>query len=148
VNKRQAARYLISHVGSLRFEKEMRNGTESAPNRLATLASLQRQAGRAGLVPEDLAPIHAKLGDLGGLIEADSKLLAALVQAQAPAAPRLTFLLRLASGEAAPLGPAADRAKAAAMKLLRSDAMRAELAAAPAQLSQVRDMVLAAGLAA
>jgi len=34
------------------------------------------------------------------------------------------------------------------MKLLRSDAARAELAAAPAQLAQVRDMIQAAGLAA
>jgi len=54
----------------------------------------------------------------------------------------------LAKGEAGPLGPAADRARGAALKLLRADAVRAELAAAPGQLAQVRDMVQAAGLAA
>jgi len=61
---------------------------------------------------------------------------------------RLSLLLRLAAGGAAPLGPAADRARAAALKLLRSDRARAELAARPEQLAQVRDLMQAAGLAA
>ena len=147
-NKRQAARYLASHVGSLRFEKELRYGPDSPTMRLAALAKLQRSANRTGLVAEDLTPIQAKIGDLAGLIEADAKLCAALVQAQAPVIPRLTLLLRLAIGEAAPFGPAADRARAAVVKLLRSDTVRAELASAPAQLAQVRDMIQAVGLAA
>jgi len=147
-NKRQAARYLASHVGSLRFEKELRYGPDSPALRLAALATLQRDAGHTGLVAEDVGPIQAKLGDLGGLIEADAKLCAALIQAQAPVAHRLTLLLRLALGEAAPLGPVADRARQAALKLLRSDTVRAELASAPGQLAQVRDMLQAAGLAA
>src|SRR5206468_404025 len=83
-----------------------------------------------------------------GHIEEDSKLCAALVQAHAPVAHRLTLLLRLAIGEAAPLGPAADHARAAAVKLLRSDAVRTELASAPGQLAQVRDMLQALALAA
>ncbi|HEX3916573.1 MAG TPA: hypothetical protein VHW60_04480 [Caulobacteraceae bacterium] len=148
VNKRQAARYLASHVGSLRFETEMRGGTDSAAVRLAMLAAMQKNTARAGLDPADVAPIQAKFGDVGGHVEADAKLSLALAQANAPVMHRLQLLLKLAAGEAAPLGPAADRARAAIMKLLRADATRAELAAAPGQLAQVRDMLQAAGMAA
>jgi hypothetical protein len=148
VNKRQAARYLASHVGSLRFEKEMRAGADSPAQRLALLAAMQRGAGRAGLDPADVVPIQAKFGEVGGLVEGDARLSLALAQAHAPVMHRLNLLLKLAVGEAAPLGPAADRARAAALKLLRSDATRAELASIPGQLVQVRDMLQAAGLAA
>jgi hypothetical protein len=85
---------------------------------------------------------------VGGLIETDVRLTQSIAQAQAPALSRLGLLLRLATGDAAPLGPAADRARAAALKLLRSEATRSELAAAPGQLGQVRDLLQAAGLAA
>jgi hypothetical protein len=147
-NKRQAARYLISHVGSLRFEKELRYGPDSPGVRLAALAALQKSAARSGLDEADLGPVQAKIGEVGGLIEADTRLTTTLAQATAPVVHRLTLLLRLATGEAAPLGPAADRARGAALKLLRSDAARTELAAAPEQLTQVRGMLQAAGLAA
>jgi hypothetical protein len=148
LNKREAARYLASHVGSLRFEKEMRGATDSPAHRLAMLAAWQKTTTRAGLHAADLAPIQTKLGEVGGLVEADAKLSAALAQASAPVVQRLDLLLRLAVGEAAPLGPAADRARGAALKLLRSDQVRAELAAAPEQLAKVRDMLQSAGLAA
>ena len=148
VNKRQAARYLASHAGSLRFETELRYGPDTASHRLASLAAMQRSSARAGLDPADLAPIMAKFGEVGGLVEADAKLIASIAHATASALHRLGLLLRLATGEAAPLGPAADRARAAALKLLRTDGARAELAAAPEQLAHVRDMVQAAGLAA
>jgi hypothetical protein len=147
-NKREAARYLIAQVNSLRFEKELRHGAESPTARLATLAALQRTAARAGLVESDLRPVQTKFGDIGGMIEADVKLSAALAQAHAPVFHRLNLLLRLATGESAPLGPAADKARGMALKLLRSDAARAELAKEPGQLAQVRDLIQAAGLAA
>ena len=148
LNKREAARYLASHVGSLRFERELRGGADSPAQRLTLLAGLQRAAARAGLIAADLTPIQAKLGDVGGLVEADAKLCAAIVQADASVTHKLNLLLRLATGEGAPLGPAAERARAAAVKLLRTDAARAELSAAPETLAQVRDMIQAAGLAA
>jgi hypothetical protein len=148
VNKRQAARYLATHAGSLRFEKELRYGPDAPGQRLASLAAMQKAAARSGLDPADLAPVQAKLGDVGGLIEADAKMITTVSAAQAPVLQRLTLLLRLAMGEAAPLGPAADRARAAALKLLRSDAARAELAAKPERLAEVRDLIQAAGLAA
>lgn len=147
-NKRQAARWLSTAVNGLKLEKEMRYGPDSPAVRLAALAALQKSMGRCGLVPEDLAPLSAKLGEIGGLIEADSKLCAILVGAQAPVMHRLTMLLRMAMGEAAPLGPASDRAKAAAVKLLRSDDLRAQFAQSPETLTRVRDMLQVAGLAA
>lgn len=147
-NKRQAARYLVSHVASLKFEKELRDGFEPPGQRLVLLAGMQKAAARTGLDPADLAVVQTKLGEVGGLVEADVKLIASLAQASAPPAHRLTILLRLAAGETAPLGPAADRARAVALKLLRNDAVRAALAAAPEQLRQVREMIQAAGLAA
>ncbi|HEY1750686.1 MAG TPA: hypothetical protein VGG29_05450 [Caulobacteraceae bacterium] len=148
VSKRQAARYLASHVASLRFETELRGGHDSPSHRLAALAVMQKSAGRAGLDPADLGPIQAKVGDVGGLIEADVKLSATLLQASAPVVHRLSLLLKLAMGQAAPMGPAADRARGAALKLLRSDAARTELASAPEQLAQVRDLIQQAGLVA
>src|SRR5215472_10714742 len=147
-NKRQAARYLVAHVGSARFEQEMRRGAESPSVKLAALAALQRDAGRTGLDESDLRRVQARLGELGGLIEGDVRLCAVLAQAPAPAVQRLSVLLRLAAGGAAPFGPAADRARDAALKVLRSERARAELAAQPEQLAQVRDLMQAAGLAA
>ncbi|HVM99730.1 MAG TPA: hypothetical protein VMT68_05910 [Caulobacteraceae bacterium] len=148
VNKRQAARYLATHAGSLRFEKELRYGPDAPGQRLAMLAAMQRAASRTGLDPADLAPVQAKFGDVGGLVEADSKMVATLAGSQAPVLQRLGLLLRLAMGEAAPIGPVAERARSAALKLLRSDAARAELAAQPERLAEVRDLIQAAGLAA
>jgi hypothetical protein len=147
-NKRQAARYLVSHIVSLKFEKELRGGVETPAQRLAILAGMQKSVGRSGLDPADLTAAQSKLGEIGGLVEADAKLAASLAHAPAPICQRLTLLLRLAMGEGAPIGPAAERAKAAALKLLRSDAARAELAAQPEQLEQVRSMMQAAGLVA
>jgi hypothetical protein len=146
--KRQAGRWLQGVVGSLRFEKELRNSTDSPAARLAALATVQRAVARSGLVAEDYSPIQLKLGELGGLVEADCKLSAALARAQAPAVHRLTLLLRLACGEAAPLGPAADRARAEALKLLRSDEARDEMSKAPEQAAVMRQLVQQAGLAA
>jgi hypothetical protein len=147
-NKRQIARYVASHVGSLRFETEMRSTSEPPLQRLAQLAALQKAISRVGFTQPDQAAIQAKLGDIGALVEADVRLTASLLGSSAPVAHRLNLLLRLAMGEAAPMGPVADRAKTAALKLLRTDAARAELAAAPEQLAQVRDMIQQAGLAA
>lgn len=143
-NKRQAARYLSANVAALRFEKELRYGADSPASRLASLAALQRSLQRVGLVAEDAAPVLTKLGEIGGLIEADGKLVALLAKAPAPAVHRLNLLLRLAVGEAAPLGPAADRARAEALKLVRNPDLREELSKAPDALERVRAMMQAA----
>jgi hypothetical protein len=147
-NKRLAARWLNGVITALRFEKEFTGGSDSAAVRLAALAGLYRSAGRCGLAPEDAGALQLRLGELGGQIEGEAKLTATLAKAKASAVQRLTLLLKLASGESAPLGPAADRARAEALRLVRDEATRAELAKAPDQMAAVRDLIQTAGLAA
>jgi hypothetical protein len=147
-NKRQAGGWLKAVVNSLRLEKEMLGGGDSAATRLAQLAALQRSCARCGLVSEDFEPIQEKLGELGGEVDARAKVTAGVARANAPAIHRLTLLLKLAVGESAPLGPAANRAKVEALKLVRLDETRTALAAAPDQVQAVRDLIQQAGLAA
>lgn len=147
-NKRQAARWLNANVSSLRFEKELRYGPDSAANKLSALAGLQKMVLRAGLVAEDAAPIQAKIGDIGGLIEVDGKLVTLLARAPAPVVHKLHLLLKLAIGETAPVGPAADRARAEALKLVRTPGLREELSRTPEALEKVRGLMQTAGLAA
>jgi hypothetical protein len=147
-NKRQTARYLGANVSALRFEKEMRYGGDSPASRMASLAALQRTVLRAGLVAEDAAPVQAKIGEIGGMIEADGKIVALIAKAPAPAVHRLNLLLRIAVGEAAPLGPAADRARGEALKLVRDPELREELTRSPEAVEKVRVLMQSAGLAA
>jgi len=147
-NKRQAARWLNANVSSLRFEKELRYGPDTPATKLAALAALQKLVARAGLVAEDAGPIKAKIGEIGGLIEADGRLVALIARAPAPVGHRLNLLLRLAVGETAPLGPVADRARAEAMKLVKTPGVREELAQVPETFDKVRGLMQTAGLAA
>jgi len=146
-NKREAGRWLAALVLSLRFERESCDATNPAL-RLAELAKLQRAVARCGLVEEAYRPIQEKIGQIGGLIEADVRLITTTLKATAPALSRLTALLRLACGESAPLGPAADRARAEALKFARQDETRAELSVAPDQVDAIRDLLKHAALAA
>jgi hypothetical protein len=147
-NKHQASSWITSVVGSLRFETELRGPEETPAVRLGKLAALQRSVGRCGLAPEDTATVQAKLGELGGAVEAEVRLAAALARSKAPPLQKLTVLLRLAAGESAPLGPAADRARTEAMKLLRDAEVRSALAKAPEQVETVRELIQKAGVVA
>ncbi len=147
-NKRAAARWIIAAVGALRFEKEMRQGGGSPPARLASLAELQKAVRRASLPETEERDCLAKIGEIGAMVEADCKLIAAVGKAEAPAQQRLTLLLRLATGEAGPSGPVADKAKAEVMRLLRAPEVRTELAGQPATLEAMRSLMVEAGLAA
>jgi hypothetical protein len=71
-----------------------------------------------------------------------------VARSQAPLLQKLSVLLRLAAGETAPLGPAADRAKAEAVKLFRAPESRGVLSAAPEALAPLKGLMKAAGLAA
>ena len=146
-NKREAGRWLGSLILGLRFERECRE-THHPAMRLVELAKLQRGVARCGLIEEAYRPLQIKLGEIGGLIETDAKLVASTARATAPALNRLTALLKLACGEAGPLGPVADRARAEAMKLARHDDTRAELSSAPDQVDAIRDLLKHAALAA
>lgn len=147
-NKRQAGRYLAAGVAALRFEKEFRYGPDTAAVKLQKLAALQKAVSRGGLAQEDYGPIQAKIGDVGGLVEADARLVPTLARTPAPAGQKLLLLLRLAAGETAPFGPAADRARQEALRLARQDETRAELATNPERMDQVRGLIQQLGLAA
>lgn len=147
-NKRQAARWLGAALTALKFEKEFRYGPDSPPARLAVLADLQRAIARTGLVDEDCAGLQAKIGEIGGLIEADSRLTQLLARAPAPVTHRLALLLKMAVGEACPLGPAADRARAEALKLVRAPDLRDEVSRSPEAAARVKGLLKTAGLAA
>jgi hypothetical protein len=144
VNRTRAAEWLISSLDSLRFEREFRSGgADSALNRLSTLAGLERSVRRVGLGEGDQRHITQRLGDLAGMIEGDTRLIALLLRSPAPLPQKATILLRVASGELCPPGVAADRAKSELVKLLKSPTARAELAASPDVASRVREMMAA-----
>lgn len=140
-NKRQAARYLAAGINALRFEREFRQSADTAAVRLQQLAALQRAAARGGLAPEDYEPIQQKIGDIGGLVEADARLVTGLSKAPASPVQKLMLLLKLAVGETCPRGPAADRARGEALRLVRQDDTRAELSRSPERMGQVREMI-------
>jgi hypothetical protein len=141
VNKRQAARWLSANITALRFEKELRQGPDTAVSKLAALAVLQRTVCRSGLVREDYEPLCAKLGELGAQVESDARLVTMLVRAPAPLAQRLSLLVRLAMGEAGPTGPVADKARLEALKLARAPEAREELAASPETMDLLKGLV-------
>jgi hypothetical protein len=141
VNKRNAARWLNANISAMRFEKEFRAGPDSPVAKLSNLAGLQRQLVRSGLVREDFEPLCAKLGDIGALIEADTRLLTMLVRAPAPLPHRLQLLAKLAMGEAGPTGPVADKARFEALKLARDPASREQLAGSPQTMDLLKTLM-------
>lgn len=147
-NKRAASRWVAANITALKFERELRASPDSPAAKLTSLAAIQKSVARVGFVAEELGPIQAKIGEIGGLIEADARLVALLAKATAPAHHRITLLLKLATGETCPLGPAADRAKAEALKMMRAPEVRDELARTPENLGKVREMMTAMGMAA
>ena len=141
VNKRNAGRWLNANISAMRFEKEMRAGPDSPVAKLGHLAGLQRQLTRSGLVREDFEPLCAKLGDIGALIEADTRLLTMLVRAPAPLPHRLQLLAKLAMGEAGPSGPVAEKARMEALKLARDPSSREQLAGSPQTMDLIKTLV-------
>jgi hypothetical protein len=148
VNKCHAARWIMACAKALKFEREFREGTDSPVHRMAALAKLQASLVRSGLLVEDYGPIQVRLGEVGAMVEADNRIVASIVKAGVPLVHKLTLLLRMAMADAAPAGPAADRAKSEAVKLIRLPEFRAELAASPDAVAKVRDLMQSAGLAA
>ena len=126
-NKRAAARWLSACVASVRLESEMRQSAPGGPSvsqKLLVLARLQRSVRAVQLGELDERQISTAIGALGGTLEADAGLLAQIGRAQATPVQKLTALMKMTNGETAPLGPAADRARAEAVKMLRIPEVR------------------------
>ncbi|MDO1559446.1 hypothetical protein Q0812_08400 [Brevundimonas sp. 2R-24] len=147
-SKRAAGRWLSAAATSLKFEKSVRAGAETPAQRLAGLAALQRSVREAGLLDKDEQDVLAAIGAVGDLVEADARLIAQLARSPAPVQVKLSALLRLAAGEAAPLGPVAERAKVEAVRLLKAPETRGRLAEAPESLQALRGLMQQVGLAA
>jgi hypothetical protein len=141
VNKRNASRWLNANISAMRFEKEMRQGPDSPVAKLSHLAMLQRSLTRSGLVREDYEPLCAKLGEIGALVEADTRLLTMLVRAPAPLPHRLQLLAKLAMGEAGPTGPVADKARLEALKLAKDPSSREQLASSPQTMDLIKSLL-------
>lgn len=141
VNKRNASRWLNANISAMRFEKEMRQGPDSPVAKLSHLAALQRSLSRSGLVREDYDPLCAKLGEIGALIESDTRLLTMLVRAPAPLPHRLQLLAKLAMGEAGPTGPVADKARFEALKLAKDPSSREQLASSPQTMDLIKSLL-------
>lgn len=144
-NKSQAAQWMVGAVTALRFERELRNNREPPMNRLMVLAELQRAIARVDLPEADKIMLIKRLGDMGGLIEADAQMIVSLGRSALPPIQRLNVLLKMAVGETAPAGPAAQRAREAALRLGKSPEIRADLAKSPELLEKLRPLMAAAG---
>ena len=147
-NKREASRWIVGVVDSLRFEAAVRRGPDAPGAKLAALAELQRALALVDLPQGETAAIHARVGEAGGWVEADARLTLQLARSPAPAVTRAVMLARMAAGEAAPRGPAADRARAELLKLLRLPELREDAVAHPAGLARLREALAACELAA
>lgn len=129
-NKRAAARWLHACVTSLRLESEMRQTVQGGPSvsqKLLVLARLQRSVRGVQLGELDEKQITAAIGALGGTLEADAGLMAQIGRAQATPVQKMTALLKMANGEAAPLGQVSDRARSEVGRMLRAPEIRAEI---------------------
>lgn len=150
-NKRAAARWLLACIATLRFETEMRQTTPGGATpvqKLAVLARLQRSVRASQLGEPEETKIVAAIGAVGGALEADVNLAGQIGRARVAPPQKLSALLRLAVGETAPVGPAADRARVEALKMLRAPDVRTALAAAPNEVAALKELMQAAGLAA
>jgi len=138
-NKRSVGRSIAATVSALRFETELRTGQAPPEAKLAALADLQRQIDRVGLPEWDSAYISTRLGEVGSLIEADTRYIASLIKTPQSTLQSLGVLLKLARAESAPKGPVAARAKGEMQKLLRDPAVRKDLVRSPDTLAMIRE---------
>lgn len=139
MNKRAAARWLSGALFALRFETDLRAGREGPSTRLSALADLYRSLDAARLPEAELAALRARIGEAGGWVEGDAHLCALLAASSASTPTRCLALASLAMGESAPPGPAADRAAAELLKLMRDPQARTTLGQAPEIAARVRD---------
>lgn len=145
-NKRAAARWLSACVTSLRLENEMRQtqpGGPSASQKLLVLARLQRSVRAVQLGELDERQISTAIGALGGTLEADAGLLNQIGRAQATPVQKLMALVKMVNGDTAPFGPAADRARSEAVRMLRIPDIREAVNADPAAATALQGLLKA-----
>lgn len=147
-NKRQAARWLVSAITGLKFEREIRDSNRPAPQRLQLLAQMQKKVFKIQLADPDRDEITGKLGQIGAQIASDIHLIQQTLKAQAPAMHKLAILLNFAAGNTVPLGPVSEQAKAEVLRLMKNPDLRNAILGNPQALAMIKPMMQAAGLAA
>lgn len=145
-HKRQAVRWIQSCVTSLKFDTEVMTGKAPAAIRLGLLATLYRRVARAGGKEAGIEGLLTLIGEMGGKLEAEAKIIQALRKASNTPVEKVQTLIRMATGEAAPLGPAAERARQEAKRLAAHPDTTAHLSARAAV--QLQTMVQNLGKAA
>ena len=141
-NKRAAIRWLLATVTSLRFEGEVLSGSASSPGaRLLHVAEIYREAARAGGDVAGASEVLQRLSEIGGRIEAENKVVSLVSKSGASPSQKLTALLKMATGETAPPGPAAERARGSVLKLAADPEIRAALAEDADSMRRLRQVV-------
>ncbi|MDC7684997.1 hypothetical protein PQU92_17060 [Asticcacaulis sp. BYS171W] len=148
VNKKQAARWLMSSLTAQKFERDLRDPKRPAGAKLAQLATLQKRVAKAQLSEADAEAARTKLGQIGHLIAQDVHLIAHIVRGAKSPMQRVMALLSFATAQAGPEGPLSEDAKTEVMKQLRSADVRAALMGDPQGLMTLRPLLVRAGLAA
>ncbi|ESQ78538.1 hypothetical protein [Asticcacaulis sp. YBE204] len=148
VNKKQAARWLMSSLTAQKFERDLRDPKRPAGQKLAQLAALQKRVVKAQLGEKDTEDAVARLGHVGHLIAQDVHLIAHIVKGAKSPMQRVMALLSFATAQAGPDGALAEEAKAEVMKQLRSPEVRTSLMSDPGALANLRPLLVRAGLAA
>ena len=143
-NHISAGTWIASKVSGLKFERDLL-ALEAAPRaKLAELAKLQKDVANSLLPESHKRRVQTRLGQVAGLIEEKAGLITALVRSDGPVVVRLIHLLRMACGDSAPLGPVADQARKAAMKIMRATETKEALANSPSRLEDLRELLDAA----
>jgi hypothetical protein len=145
-HKRQAVRWIQSCVTSLKFDTEAMSGKAPAAIRLGQLANLYRRVARAGGQEAGIEALLTLIGEMGGKLEAEAKIIQGIRKAAHSPVEKVQALIRMATGEAAPLGPAAERARQEARRLAAHPDTTAHLSARAAV--QLQTMVQNLGRAA
>lgn len=147
-NKRQAARWLMSALTGMKFERDLRDPKRTAGARLAALAQLQKRIIKANLGEKDTEDAQARIGHVGGLVAQDVHLIAHVVKGSKNDLQRLLTLLSFATGQAGPTGPVCEAAKAEVMKQLRLPDVRAYIFSDPSVFANLRPLLIKAGIGA
>jgi len=82
-----------------------------------------------------------RLADLGGRIEAENKIVSLIGKSGASDLQKVNALLKMATGETAPPGPAAERARIRLLKLAADPELRAALAEDADSMRRLRQVV-------
>lgn len=144
-NKREAARWMLTTLTGVKFERVLREGHRPVGQKLRQLAGLQQRLSGAGLNEKDTQEAHERLGQMGALLAQEAQVIRQIARTPQPLQ-RLVALLSFATGQIAPAGPLSDQARKEVMRQLKDADVRAELAKDTAGLMAIKPLLQKAGI--